>query len=558
VQARLAVEYPQTDAGVRPRIVPLKEVVVGPARPSLWLLFGSVSMLLLIACTNIAGLLLSRNAQRQDELAVRYAIGASRRAVGLQVLTESAVLAVAGGALGAAVAVAISAWLRRMAPDLPRLDEMALNGRALLYIAAATTIVALLCGLAPILRGTSARNPVVRGGRAQLAPRQRLQWLLVGVQVALSVALLVGAGLLGRSLDRFSRIDGGFVADRVLTFRISASFGEERDYGRTVQRINRTLDELAQLPGIEATATTGALPGLGANAAWEFQIVELSADGGAPRTSQFRFVSPSYFETTEIPLLEGQLCRRPETADGTEEVMVNRVWAERFAAGRSPVGMHVAADQPDRIAGVVGDAREMALDEEPVPVIYGCFTAQTPMPWFLARTTGDPAAAISAIRARLRQLEPLRSMYDAEPLDERIDAAYAQNRVRTIVLALFAATALSLVCLGVYGTVSYTASLRRREVGLRVALGASRITILRQFIADGSRVVGVATAAGLVLSLLLARGLSGMLYGIAPTDPLTLGGAIALVLIVGLGAAIVPAIRVASADPARVLRGEAS
>lgn len=556
-QARLAVEYPQTDADIRPRIVSLKDLVVGPSRPSLWLLFGSVSILMLIACTNIAGLLLSRNAQRQDELAVRYAIGASRKAIGLQVLTESAVLALAGGVMGVAVAVALTAWLRRMGPDLPRLDEMALNGRVLLYAAVATTVVALLCALAPTLRGTSIRNPVVKGGRSQLAPRQRLQWLLVGVQVALSVALLVGAGLLGRSLDRFSRIDGGSVADRVLTFRISASFGEERDYNRTVQRINRTLDELAQLPGIEATATAGGLPGLAVNAAREFEIVELRADA-AERSTQFRFVSPGYFEVMQIPILEGELCRRPESAAGTEEVMVNRAWAERFVPGRSPVGMHLAAESPDRIAGIVGDARETGFAQEPVPVIYLCFSAPTPMQWFLARTSGNPAAAVPAIRARLRQLEPQRSLYEAEPLERRIDLAYSQNRVRTIVLALFAATALSLACLGVYGTVSYTASLRRREIGLRVALGASRFTILRQFVSDSGRVVGAATVVGLLTSLLLGRALSSMLYEIAPTDPPTLGGVIVLVLAVGFGAAVVPAIRAASADPAEVLRGDVS
>jgi putative ABC transport system permease protein len=418
--------------------------------------------------------------------------------------------------------------------------------------------VALLCGLAPMLRGTAARSPAATGERAPLAPRQRLQWLLVGVQVALSVALLVGAGLLARSLDRLSRIDGGFAADRVLTFGISATFGEDRDYNRTVRRINRTLDELARLPGIEAVATTGALPGVGANAAREFEIVELSADGGAPAASQFRSVSPSYFQATRIPILEGQLCRRPETVAEVDEVMVNRAWAERFAGGRSPVGVHVAGNPPLRIAGVTGDAREMALDAQPVPVIYVCFTAQTPMPWFLARTGGDPAAAVPAIRARLRQLEPLRSLYDVRPLDDRIDAAYAQNRLRTFVLALFAATALSLACLGVYGTVSYAAGLRRREVGLRVALGASRLTILRQFVVGGGRVIGAATAIGVLLSLLLARALSGMLYEVAPTDPPTLGGVTVLVLAVGLAAAFVPAIRAASADPAQVLRGDAS
>ena len=227
VQRQLAVEYPKTDAQIQPRVVPLKEAVVGGVSRSLWLLLAAVSMLLLIACTNIAALLLARGAQRRNEVAIRYAIGGSRWSVASQLLTESVVLAIAGAAAGVVVAIGVAAGLRALAPTLPRLDQMALNGRVLMYTAAATAVVALLCGVMPAFRGTRVALRA-DGGRTQGSPRQRLQWLLVGVQVALSVTLLAGAGLLARSLDALSRVDTGFDPVPVLTFRVSGSFGEDR------------------------------------------------------------------------------------------------------------------------------------------------------------------------------------------------------------------------------------------------------------------------------------------------------------------------------------------
>lgn len=555
VQQQLAVEHPDTDADIRPRVIPLKEAVIGGISRSLWLLLGAVSMLLLIACTNIAALLLSRGAQRRQEVAIRYAIGGSRLSVASQLLTESVVLAVAGAAAGVVVAIGVVAGLRSLAPTLPRLDEMALNGRVLIYTVAATVIVALLCGVMPAFRGTRVALRA-DGGRTQGSPRQRLQWLLVGVQVALSVTLLAGAGLLVRSLDALARVDPGFDPAPVLTFRVSGSFGEDRDYNRTVQRINRSLDALERLPQVQTAATTTTLPGVRASFVSEFDLMELRGQSGTPRVAEFRVVSPSYFDVMRIPIQEGELCRRPEDATGSTEVMVNRAFVERFVEERTAIGLHLASASPDRIAGIVGDAREVGIDRSPVPTVYSCFAAPTPIPWFIVKTRGEPQTAVAAVRATIRELEPLRSVYDTVPLQGRIDEAYAQNRLRTIVLTLFAISALLLTCLGVYGTLNYVVSLRRREAGLRVALGASRLGILRQFAGYALRVVCVATAAGFLLSLAFARALSGMLFGTSPVDPLTLSGVIALVLAVGSVAALIPAARAAMAEPAQVLRPE--
>lgn len=554
VQAQLARQFPETDRDLRPRVTPLKDVYVRDVRASLWLLFGSVSLLLLIACTNIAALLLTRGAQRQQELAIRQALGSSRRTLALHLLTESTVLAVAGAAAGLVLAVAMAAGLKALAPTFPRLDTVTLSGPVLIYLAVVTTAVAVLSGLVPAFRITKLHT-LRTGTHARATPRQPLHWWLVGVQVALSVTLLAGAGLLVRSLDRLSRVDAGFDAAGVVTFRITGSFGEERDYTRIVQRINRTLDELAALPQIEAAATTLALPGLPGGVASEVDVLELGDDGKA-RSAELRVVSPGYFDTMQIPILEGELCRRPEDARGVTEVMVNRAFAGRYIRGRAAVGLHLAATSPDRIAGVVGDAREIGIDRDPVPTVYQCFSAGTPIPWFLARSAARRGVPIEDIRRTLRNVDPQRSVYDVMPLDERIGGVYAPTRVRTILLSLFAITALLLACLGVYGALSYVVSLRQREAGLRLALGASRLGIIRQFCSHALRVIGAACVFGLLLSAAFTRALSGMLFGVSPLDPLTLSGVVALVLAVASIAALLPSARAAFAEPAQVLRGE--
>jgi putative ABC transport system permease protein len=559
VQAQLAQQFPNTDRDVHPRVTPLKDAYVGDARPSLWLLFGSVTVLLLIACTNIAALLLTRGQQRQQEIAIRQALGGSRRAVALHLLTESTVLAVAGASAGVLLAMLLTTGLATLAPAVPRLDTAALSGTVWRYLAIVTTAVAMLCGLVPAFRG-SKLSPTRTGTPARVVLRQPIHWWLVGVQVALAVTLLTGAGLLVRSLDRLSRVNAGFEPAGVLTFRVTGSFAETRDYSRVVQRINRTLDALSSLPGVDAAATTIMLPGLPDTFRIPFAVVE-APPTGPPTTAAFRFVSPSYFRTTRMPVLEGELCRDGDVT-GSSEVMINRAFAVRYLSGRSPVGMHIAfgdaggANSQDRIVGIVGDAREGALSAEPVPTVYPCFSATQPMPWFLVHSSTPSGLPVDDIRSAVRSVDPLRSVYDVVPLDARIGGVYAPVRVRTILLALFAITALLLACLGVYGALSYVVSLRQREAGLRLALGASRVGIVRQFCGHAMRVIGVACVVGLLLSVAFTRTLSGMLFGVSPLDPLTLSGVIALVLTVGSISALLPSVRAASAEPARVLQSE--
>jgi len=565
VQAELGREFPDTDAQLKPDVQPLKDTVVGGVRGSLWLLFAAVSVLLLIACTNIASLLLARAARREQDIAIRFSLGASRAVVAAQVLVEAAVLAVVGAALALLVASGASAAMRVAAAGFPRIDELKVDSSVLLYAGASILVVTLLCGVVPALRSASRRDGARLAGRAQVSTRHALQWSFVGVQVALSVTLLCGAGLLLRSFQELGRVDPGFDPDRVLSFRVSGGYGE--NYAQLGKSVLALLDDLRTVPGVEAAATSTPVPGVLNDrsgfemGAFDYRFADSDADD-PPMHADNRIVSSSYFPTMRIPVLAGEICRRPLTDDAPVEVVVNQAFVGRFLTERSPLGRDMQVQLNGsigvfRIVGVVGDARDFGLEREPTPTVYACSTASAyPALSFLLRTRGDPMAVVGSVRQRLKEVAPQRSVYDVQPLDERIGAEYSQERLRTALLVMFAGAALSLVCLGIYGTLSYIVSLRRREVGLRVALGALSSTIVAQFVTQALRVVGVACVVGLVLSLAFGRALSGLLFGVSPSDPLTLAGVVVLVVGVATLAAFLPSLRASRIDPIEALREE--
>lgn len=564
VQAGLAEQYPTTDRDIGVRIEPFKEQVAADSRGSLWLVFGAATLLLLIACTNIATLLLTRAAERGREISVRLSLGASRARVAWQAFVEAAVLGITGAAIGLLVAAGASKVLRTLGASIPRIDEITLDGRVLLFTLVCVVLVTILCGLLPALRCIRAdlASALASAGRGHVSVRRSLHWPMVGTQVALSVALLAGAGVLIRSLDELARVDAGFDRSQVLTFRLSGSFAETRDFGTLQQRIANVLDELVALPGVDSAATSLNLPGTPQLFEVEYSITGAATNPDTRIVAEERAVSPGYFTTLGIPFLEGVPCR--SGAADNRELIVNRSFVDRYLRGSPAVGSRITSAGPmtapivaaGTIAGVVGDVRERGIHREPAPTVYLCINASFPTVFFLVRTRADHAAIASAIRRKVKELEPLKAVYNVASLDEQIGDAFAENRMRTIVLASFAATALALACFGIYGTLSYLASLGRREVGLRVALGALRRNIVAQFLLEALRVVALACVAGLALAAALGRMLSGMLFAVSENDPLTLASVIAIVVAVGALAALLPAMRAARIEPMRVLREE--
>jgi putative ABC transport system permease protein len=560
VQKRLGQQFPDPDASLTVKSEPLKETVVGGVSDSLWLLYGSVSLLLLIACSNIAALLLARTADREHEISVRFSLGASRRAIVVQLLSEVLLLALLGSLLGLAIAAAAAHAFHLLANVLPRAQEISLNWRIVVYSLGCAVATALLCGLIPALRGTRRQlaHSLARTSRTHASTRNPLQWFLVGVQVMLAVTLLTGAGLLLRSLGQLDRVRPGFDPSHVLTFQITGSWGETANMGALLRRIDGTLDALRAMPGVENAATAGFLPGVPAEYQNQYNI-DGEQDPNRKTLADTRIVSQGYFETMKIPLLAGRACRQ---GSPTSDLLVNRSFAAMYL-GDSPAVGHILAQAANaasqiqgRIVGVVGNAREEGLNTLPGPTVYICLSAGNPFPYYLVRTHGAPMAMADAIRRRIHQLEPNRSVYGISTLQEHLSDVSFDNRLRTLLLTLFAASAVLLVCLGLYGTLNYLGRMRQREVGVRLALGAPRGQILRRFLAQGMRVTCFGCLAGLLLSVAADRLLKGMLYGVSTLDAKTDLAVLGVILLVAILSSLLPAWRAARIEPVQVLRQE--
>jgi putative ABC transport system permease protein len=504
--------------------------------------------------------LLSRATQRRHEIAIRFSLGASRSSVVLQLLSEAFGLALVGAGLGLVVATGTSRVFRILAKDLPRIEEIALDWRLVFYTLACVIAATLLCALVPAIRATrrGLSGSLSQASRTQVSSRNPLQLALVGVQVALAVALLSGAGLLLRSFQVLGQVSPGFDASHVLTFRISGGYGETADMKALKQRIDRTLGSIRAVPGVETAATSSDLPGVPDSYAPALNLVEGGSDPARKIVAESRFVSPEYFATMRIPMLSGESCR--ETA-GAAGVLVNRSFADAYLPGTTVIGRHLAETgnaflPPGEIRGIAGDARETGINVAPVPTVYWCFSASGPDPNFLVRTHGDPASMAQTIRRRIHEIEPARSVFDVMPLGQHLSDAFAENRMRTILLTFFALTAIALASLGLYGTLGYFVMVRRRETGLRIALGAMRGEILRHFLLQGLGISILGCIAGLGLAAGFTRMLSGMLYGVSPTDATTLLGVILLVIAVAAIASLAPSIRAARVEPMQVLREE--
>ncbi len=565
VEGMLARQYPATDAPLTMQVQPLKAVVTGGVQGSLWLLYGAVTVLLVIACTNIAALLMARTAEREHEIAIRFALGARRRAIVWQLLTETFALVCAGAVLGLLLASGTGRLLAMVAKDLPRLAEVGLHWRLVAYTGVCTVVVTLLCGAAPALVGTrgmaeggerrTLAASMGQAGYTQVSSRGSAQWVFVGVQTALAVGLLIASGLLVRSFAALARVDSGFETGHVLTLRVSGTWAETTDMGKLQQRVDRMLAGLRGLPGVRAAATSGSIPGNSVDFPTELKVVETAKTADDRVIADVHYVSTGYFATMGIPVLLGDACR-----DGLSygTVVVNRSFAAKYMGGSQAMGMHLkaAADfiPAVQVVGIAADAREQGVNVPAVPTVYWCFSAPNPDPNYLVRVDDSPMTMAETVRRAVHALEPTRSVFAVMPLDAHLADRGAETRLLTALLAAFAITAVLLVSLGLYGTVSYMGRQRRREIGLRLALGALPREIVRRFVGQGLRVTALGAAAGLVLGAAMSRLLVAKLYGVSPLDGVTYGAVVALTLGVALLAALLPAVRAVRVDPTETLR----
>lgn len=566
IAAGIAEAYPDVNQGWSVSLVSLQQVIVGGVRGALWLLLGAVGLVLLVACANIAALLLARAAGRESEVAVRVALGASRGRIVRQTLTESVVLALAGGLLGIGVAFGAVEALRDLgAGSLPRLAAIGVDGTALLFTLVVSVATGLLFGLAPALQ--TPQLDLVQSLKEGHRGQRRVggfatQNALVVGQVALSLMLLVGSGLLIRSFLRLQQDDLGFQPEGIITaqVRLPRTYGAERP----VQPFyDAALERIRALPGVEAAGAITNLPVIGGFGPWNY----VHAEGDPPATpadrrgATRRVVDSDYFEAMGIPLLSGRTFSQSDVPDGPNVGIISRQMAEDFFPGVDPVGRQFVLpwDPPVyfQIVGVVGDVRLGALGTDTQATMYWSL-GQNPRNTMnvVARTRGDPAPLAAALRAAIWSVDPDVPISNLRTMTSVVSSSLAQNRLRTLLLGCFAAVALLLAALGLYGVLSQLVGRRTHELGVRMALGADRGHLLRWVLRHGMTLAGVGLTFGLAGAAMTSRLARGVLFGVQPLDPLTFVATSSCLLVVALGAAALPAWRATRVDPVESLRSE--
>jgi len=550
-------------------VVPLHEATVKDVRVTLLVLLGAVGILLLIACANVANLVLSRAATRRTELAIRISLGATGRRLLRQLLTESLVLAVVGGALGTLLATWGTALIVSALPsglDLPRTDEIHVDLRILAFASCLTIFTAVLFGLAPSIYSSrrtphSALQEAARGS-SSVSSRNRLASALIVSEVALAVILLAGAGLLGRSFWELSRVDPGFRAEHVLTVRttLPVSRYETDDRLRVFSR--ELLERVAHLPGVRAVGFADYLPMTNFGNAAFFEIDGRPTSAVDRPSSWISVVGGDYFEAMGIPLVRGRLPGRADTENTQPVLVIDEALARRFWPGRDPIGTRLVWRRGERelsgeIVGVVGSVRWAGMAANTQPTTYFWFP-QDPgrQLTIVARTSGDPTSLAGLIAAEVRAIDPNQPVADVHAMRDLVSANLAQARFTMLLLGVFAAGALLLAVIGLYGVLAFSVAQRTREFGVRVALGAQPRDVLWLVMERGILIIGAGLAIGVAAARALGGIVAGLSYGVTPADPTTLL-AVALVLaVVGMFASYLPARRATRVDPIVALRAE--
>ena len=543
---------------------PLQDELAGRIRPALTLLMGAVAFVLLIACGNVASLLLARLAGRAHDLALRAALGASRARIVRQLMIESGIVAVAGGALGIALGAAAVPLLVRLAPGtVMRLAEATLDLRVLAFSAALTIGTAVLFGLAPAVYAARSHAPAsLHGDRRRTADwsTAAARRMLVATDVALALVLLVAAGLMIKSVGRLLTVDPGFDPAHVLSLRISMV---GREYRADADLVARTRDILARVrtqPGVEGAAAAGQIPLGGNGDRWGFHVEGRVWGPGDPSVERYS-VTPDYFSVMRIPLRRGRLFTDADRAGAEAVMIIGEQTARALWPRGDPIGQHVrigGTDTPWRtIVGIVGDVRHQALALPPTMQMY-LPEAQLPDAGLtlVVRAAGDPAALAGEIRGAVHAASSAVPVFGVAPLEDLVAASAGPRRFVMILLELFGGVALLLTSIGIYGVVSYSVSERTREIGIRVALGATRADIVRTIVARGLLGVSVGLAIGVATAIATTRYLSGSLYDVSALDPATFAAVAAVLLGVAVAAQTAPVLRALHVDPAVALRQE--
>jgi len=563
VQARIARGLPEK-VELRASVEPLDKKMTTRARQGLLMLLAAVAAILLIVCVNIASLLISRASGRSREMAVRAALGASGARLLRQMLTESAVIAILGGALGVGLAyLALHVMLAQAPADLPRLNEIGIDGRVLLVAFALSLSSAVLFGLAPAWRSsrTDPQRDLKSGGRGSSQGREagRLRAALVSVEVALSTTCLLAAGLLLNSFVRLASIDRGFDVERVMTVNLSLPPSRYPDMAKRAQFVRRVLDRVKALPGVSAAGMTTAVPLAGQHSTNLVSVEGTTAPVMERPLVEFSSVSSGYFAVIGIPLIEGRIF---DEKDGDHGVaVISALTAARVWPGTSAIGKRFRLGGDDRplleIVGITGDVRGDQPQAPPNPTVYVPYWQRDRQDVALmVRTRMDPASIASSVRGEIRSMDAQLPVPRFRPMQEIVAAAFGERRFQLELVLLFAVVGLVLASLGIYGVVSYSVAQRRGEMGIRMALGATGPALRRMVLAESLRPVAVGLAGGLAATLALSRILQGLLFGVGVADPATMTGVMIVVLAVAAVACYVPASRMTNANPVTWLRYE--
>ncbi|HEV2986512.1 MAG TPA: ABC transporter permease [Vicinamibacterales bacterium] len=564
IAAGLTTAFPQFDTGWSALVRPLAEELSGNIRPALLMLAGAVGFVLLIACANVANLLLARGASRRREIAIRTALGATTIRTFRQLLTESLVL----GALGGAGGLLVGRWgvallLASTPAELAGLGHVTLSSRVLGFTALVSVVTAMLCGVAPALEGSrgDVQESLNAGARQAGSGRRHLREALVVAEIALSAVLLVGAGLMVRSLASLRSVNPGFNADHVLTVRVSlpgAAYGEEA----TRLRFFRDLvARVGTIPGARAAGVISFLPFAGLGAATGFTIVgQPPPPPGQGYVVDVKVCDNGYFRAMDVPLLRGRLFSEREMREKSDVVIISDTMARRYFPGIDPIGQQVSIEMmspivPTRIVGVVADVKNVDLTSETRAMSYWphpqlSMNAMT----LTVRTDGDPLAFAPLVEREVRALDKDQPVADVRSMQEWVAKSLAETRFTSLLLTTFAAIALALAAIGVYGVVSYAVSLRTSEIGLRLALGAEARDVLTMIVGSAVRLAAIGLGVGVALALALGRAVTSLLYATRATDPLTFAAVVIVLAAVAVFASYVPARRASRIAPIEALR----